>query len=48
MVAKCDDTVFLLKSNLKLSYYPEKALGKYDAFFGEDEAYTQFKKSIAK
>ncbi len=28
--------------------YPEKALGKYDAFFGEDEAYIQFKKSIAK
>ena len=28
--------------------YPEKALGKYDAFFGEDEAYIQFKQSIAK
>lgn len=26
--------------------YPERALGKYDAFFGEDEAYLQFKKSI--
>ncbi len=26
--------------------YPEKALGKYDAFFGEDEAYIQFKKSV--
>ena len=28
--------------------YPEKALGKYDAFFGEDEAYIQFKKSVIK
>ena len=28
--------------------YPEKALGKYDAFFGEDEAYIQFKKSVVK
>ena len=26
--------------------YPEKALGKYDAFFGNDEAYIQFKQSI--
>ena len=28
--------------------YPEKALGKYDAFFGEDNAYIQLKNSIAK
>ncbi len=28
--------------------YPEKALGKYDAFFGDDEAYIRFKKSVAK
>ena len=28
--------------------YPEKALGKYDAFFGEDDAYIQFKKSVIK
>ncbi len=26
--------------------YPEKALGKYNAFFGDDEAYLTFKKSI--
>ena len=26
--------------------YPEKALRKYDAFFGEDEKYIQFKKSV--
>lgn len=26
--------------------YPEKALRKYDAFFGEDEAYIEFKKSV--
>lgn len=26
--------------------YPEKALGKYDAFFGDYEAYVQFKNSI--
>ena len=28
--------------------YPEKALGKYDAFFGEDETYIQFKKAVVK
>ncbi len=28
--------------------YPEKALGKYDAFFGDDEAYIRFKESVAK
>jgi hypothetical protein len=28
--------------------YPEKAFNKYDAFFGEDKAYIQFKESIAK
>lgn len=28
--------------------YPEKALGKYDAFFGDDEAYIQFKESVTK
>ena len=28
------------------SIYPEKALGKYDAFLGEDEAYLEFKKTI--
>lgn len=28
------------------SIYPEKALGKYNAFFGEDEAYAEFKQSI--
>ena len=28
--------------------YPEKALGKYDAFFGDDEEYLVFKKSITK
>ena len=27
---------------------PERALGKYDAFFSEDEAYSQFKKSVVK
>ena len=26
--------------------YPEKALRKYDAFFGEDEKYIQFKKTV--
>jgi hypothetical protein len=26
--------------------YPQKALGKYDAFFGEDETYIEFKKSV--
>ena len=28
--------------------YPEKTLEKYDAFFGEDEAYIQFKKTVSK
>lgn len=28
--------------------YPEKALGKYDAFFGTDEAYIRFKQSVSK
>lgn len=28
--------------------YPEKALGKYDAFFDNDEAYLRFKNSIIK
>ena len=28
------------------SIYPEKALGKYNAFFGDDEAYAEFKQSI--
>ena len=28
--------------------YPEKAFNKYDAFFGEDKTYIQFKESIAK
>ncbi len=28
------------------SIYPEKALGKYDAFFGDDQAYIQFKKTV--
>jgi len=27
--------------------YPEKALPKYDTFFGDDESYLQFKKSVA-
>ena len=26
--------------------YPEKALAKYDPFFGDDEAYLQFKKEV--
>ena len=26
--------------------YPEKALGKYNAFFGDDEAYIQFKNAV--
>lgn len=26
--------------------YPEKALSKYDTFFGEDESYLQFKKEV--
>lgn len=29
-----------------LNVYPEKALSKYDAFFGDDEAYLQFKKDV--
>ena len=28
--------------------YPEKALKKYDTFFGEDEAYIQFKEAVIK
>ncbi len=28
--------------------YPEKALGKYDTFFGDDEVYIKFKESVAK
>lgn len=28
--------------------HPERALKKYDAFFGENEAYSQFKKSVVK
>ena len=28
--------------------FPEKALGKYEAFFGEYEPYVQFKDSVIK
>ena len=28
------------------SIYPEKVLGKYDTFFGEDEEYIRFKRSV--